>query len=97
MRNQILMRNKYLFDFSGVTDWHSKGIKGKGVKIGIIDNSGFDSRPYLRNIGIKFHEPFADNQDKPDYHMQRVLDVNFQIAPEAEYYCFQYKDGDNYA
>ena len=81
----------------GATAWHAAGLKGQGVKIGIIDGGfeGFaslmgtelpasvEARCYT-DIGI-FTSSLADCENE-DVHGTAVTEAVFDIAPEAIYY-----------
>ena len=81
----------------GATAWHSAGLKGQAVKIGIIDGGfeGFSSlmgtelpasvkvRCYT-DIGV-FTSRLADCEND-DEHGTAVTEAAFDIAPEASYY-----------
>ena len=83
----------------GVPAWHTAGMKGEGVKIGIIDTGfhGFQSlmgtelpstveaRCYT-DIGV-FSSSLADcDNSDGDKHGTAVTETTFDIAPEATYY-----------
>ena len=82
----------------GATAWHSAGLKGQGVRIGVIDVgfSGFrglmgselpssvEARCYT-DIGI-FTSNLADCEAEDDPHGTTVTEAAFDIAPEATYY-----------
>ena len=82
----------------GATAWHSAGLKGQGVRIGIIDTgfSGFqglmgselpsavEARCYT-DIGV-FTANLANCEAEDDTHGTAVTEAAFDIAPEATYY-----------
>ena len=82
----------------GATAWHSAGLKGQGVRIGIIDVgfSGFqglmgselpssvEPRCYTA-VGI-FTANLADCENGDDPHGTAVTEAAFDISPEATYY-----------
>ena len=82
----------------GATAWHSAGLKGQGVRIGIIDvgfsglrglmgselPSAVEARCYT-DIGI-FTANLTDCETGDDPHGTAVTEAAFDIAPEATYY-----------
>ena len=82
----------------GATAWHSAGLKGQGVRIGIIDLgfSGFrglmgselpssvEARCYI-DVDI-FTANLTDCEAEDDPHGTAVTEAAFDIAPEATYY-----------
>ena len=82
----------------GATAWHSAGLKGQGVRIGIIDTgfsgyrdlmgselpSSVEARCYT-DVGI-FTANLTDCETGDDPHGTAVTEAAFDIAPEATYY-----------
>ena len=85
----------------GVTPWHTAGVRGQGVKIGVIDVGfeGFRSlmgtelpaagnvraRCYT-DIGVIATDANACIDSSGDKHGTAVTESLFDIAPDAEYY-----------
>ena len=83
----------------GATAWHDAGLKGQGVKIGIIDAgflgfsslmgtelpSNVEARCYTEMGEYTFNLSDCDNADQSS-HGTAVAEALFDIAPEATYY-----------
>ena len=83
----------------GATAWHDAGLKGQGVRIGIIDNgfqgfnalmgtevpSNVEARCYVDVGEYTFNLSDCDNTDESN-HGTAVTEALFDIAPEATYY-----------
>ena len=83
----------------GAPAWHDAGLKGQGVRIGIIDNgfqgfrtlmgaelpSSVEARCYTAIGAPTFNLSDCDNADESS-HGTAVTEAVFDIAPEATYY-----------
>ena len=83
----------------GAPAWHDAGLKGQGVRIGIIDNgfqgfrtlmgtelpSNVEARCYTAIGAPTFNLSDCDNADESS-HGTAVTEAVFDIAPEATYY-----------
>ena len=83
----------------GATTWHDAGLKGLGVRIGIIDQgfqgfsslmgtelpSNVEARCYTAIGAPTFNLSDCDNADE-SYHGTAVTEAVFDVAPEATYY-----------
>ena len=91
----------------GATAWHSAGVKGQGVRIGIIDTgfsgyrglmgselpSSVEARCYT-DVDI-FTANLTDCETGDDLHGTAVTEAAFDISPEATYYIANpFSEGD---
>ncbi len=78
----MLKQNKKEFEICNILRWHEKGYKGKGIKIAEIESFNTDAF-YLKG---KVKDPFSRGEKGGSSHGTQVLDVMYQVAPEAELY-----------
>jgi hypothetical protein len=74
---------------TGADRWHNAGLKGKGVKIGIIDGgfAGYESllgKELPRSVTLKTF--LSNGREGRDVHGTAVAEIVHAMAPEAELY-----------
>lgn len=74
----MIVENKLYYDFTGITKYHDKGYKGKGITIAVIDK-------YEHQEEIK---EYVGNE-LPS-HGRNVCEVIKEIAPDARIICLKY-------
>lgn len=74
----------------GADDVHSSGLKGKGIKIGLIDGDGFDTSNSEISSNIADSKSFDPNNgiwDGPNRnHGTAVAEIVVDVAPESDIY-----------
>lgn len=90
----MIEENKKEFEKSGVLNWWSKGYKGSGIKIAVLETSvSMDNDVVLNDDKIIIHGEIADNDSG---HASCVCRVIREVAPEAEIHVFRAGDGEKY-
>lgn len=90
----MIEENRKEFERSNVLNWWSKGYKGSGVKIAVLETSvSMDNDVVLNDDKIIIHGEIADNDSG---HASCVCRVIREVAPEAEIHVFRAGDGEKY-
>lgn len=90
----MIEENRKEFERSNVLNWWSKGYKGSGIKIAVLETSvSMDNDVVLNDDKIIIHGEISDNDSG---HASCVCRVIREVAPEAEIHVFRAGDGEEY-
>jgi subtilisin family serine protease len=77
--------NEKQFSICNIDQWHQAGFTGKGIKIATSDISSLiPSLPYFKGQVI---DAFKDWNPVEGSHVDHVVQVLLQVAPDAEIHC----------